>query len=144
MPLSITSHHHLSPTINMYSKEGAGDSGPDRHHTGDYLAPLASVDLGNLTTHIVWSILVEVVVFVVTVVLVMVDSSDWPEVFLWIASVVILNVAIGIFQNTVYGTAAHLPFNYTVAVVLDSLHFSRDTLQSQDECSQLQHDIDKL
>ncbi|KAK8373620.1 hypothetical protein O3P69_014547, partial [Scylla paramamosain] len=139
MPLSITSHHHLSPTINMYSKEGAGDSGPDRHHTGDYLAPLASVDLsrvntpggspshdpaitpplrtpigsprrtkgysepfnegppdryclvGNLTTHIVWSILVEVVVFVVTVVLVMVDSSDWPEVFLWIASVVILN-----------------------------------------------------
>ncbi|KAK8372889.1 hypothetical protein O3P69_009659 [Scylla paramamosain] len=99
MPLSITSHHHLSPTINMYSKEGAGDSGPDRHHTGDYLASLASVDL---------------------------------------------SLAIGIFQNTVYGTAAHLPFSYTVAVVLDSLHFSRDTLQSQDECSQLQHDIDKL
>ncbi|KAK8373281.1 hypothetical protein O3P69_009730 [Scylla paramamosain] len=53
-------------------------------------------------------------------------------------------VAIGIYQNTVYGTAAHLPFSYTVAVVLGSLHFSRDTLQSQDECSQLQHDIDKL
>ncbi|KAK8373208.1 hypothetical protein O3P69_011681 [Scylla paramamosain] len=47
MPLSITSHHHLSLTINMYSKEGAGDSGPDRHHTGDYLAPLASVDLSR-------------------------------------------------------------------------------------------------
>ncbi|KAK8375255.1 hypothetical protein O3P69_020312 [Scylla paramamosain] len=266
MPLSDTSYRRLSPTINMYSEEGTGDSGPDRHynrdHTGDYLAPLASVedlsrvntpggspsprprqrhpaledpnweppedpslatprniaevtlepgiltplqdsepfsegppdryrlvfltlvlhgvgtlmpwnmfitaknyfveyklatadeDLntyatnflpyigyasqipnvifnwlnifiqmgGNLTTRIVWSILVEVVVFVVTVVLAMVDSSDWPGVFFWItiASVVILNVANGIYQNTVYGMAARLPFSYTGAVVLGS------------------------
>ncbi|XP_063855903.1 equilibrative nucleoside transporter 1-like isoform X2 [Scylla paramamosain] len=77
---------------------------------------------GNLTTRIVWSILVEVVVFVVTVVLAMVDSSDWPGVFFWItiASVVILNVANGIYQNTVYGMAARLPFSYTGAVVLGS------------------------
>lgn len=77
---------------------------------------------GNLTTRIVWSILIEVVVFVVTVVLAMVDSSDWPGVFFWItiASVVVLNVANGIYQNTVYGMAARLPFSYTGAVVLGS------------------------
>ncbi|XP_064095264.1 equilibrative nucleoside transporter 1-like [Macrobrachium nipponense] len=77
---------------------------------------------GNLTTRIVWSILIEVVVFVFTVVLAMVDSSEWPGVFFWItiASVVILNVANGIYQNTVYGMAARLPFAYTGAVVLGS------------------------
>ncbi|XP_068219589.1 equilibrative nucleoside transporter 1 isoform X2 [Palaemon carinicauda] len=77
---------------------------------------------GNLTTRIVWSILIEVVVFVFTVVLAMVDSSEWPGVFFWITigSVVILNVANGIYQNTVYGMAARLPFAYTGAVVLGS------------------------
>ncbi|KAK8373205.1 hypothetical protein O3P69_012682 [Scylla paramamosain] len=114
----------------MYSKEGAGDSGPDRHHTGDYLAPLASVDLSRVNTpggspsH---------------------DPAITPPLRTPIGSPRrTKGFAIGIFQNTVYGTAAHLPFSYTVVVVLDSLHFSRDTLQSQDECSQLQHDIDKL
>ncbi|XP_050707594.1 uncharacterized protein LOC126992796 isoform X3 [Eriocheir sinensis] len=77
---------------------------------------------GNLTTRIVWSILVEVVVFVITVVLAMVDSADWPGAFFWVtmASVVVLNVANGIYQNTVYGMAARLPFSYTGAVVLGS------------------------
>ncbi|KAK7081856.1 Nucleoside transmembrane transporter activity protein [Halocaridina rubra] len=77
---------------------------------------------GNLTTRIVWSILIEVVIFVVTVVLAMLDSSDWPGIFFWITivSVVILNIANGIYQNTVYGMAARLPFSYTGAVVLGS------------------------
>ncbi|XP_071522125.1 equilibrative nucleoside transporter 1 isoform X2 [Panulirus ornatus] len=77
---------------------------------------------GNLTTRIVWSILIEVVVFVFTVILAMIDSSDWPGVFFWITivSVIILNVSNGIYQNTVYGMAARLPFSYTGAVVLGS------------------------
>ena len=55
----------------------------------DNTSPLS----GNLTTRIVWSILVEVLLFVVTVVLAMVDSSDWPDVFFWltIGTVVALN-----------------------------------------------------
>lgn len=40
-----------------------------------------------------YSILIEVIVFVVTVVLAMIDSSDWPGAFFWITmiTVVILN-----------------------------------------------------
>lgn len=52
----------------------------------------------------------------------MVDSSDWPGTFFWVTmgSVVILNMAGGIFQNTAYGMAAKLPPKYTGAVVLGS------------------------
>lgn len=77
---------------------------------------------GNLTSRIVWSILIEVVIFVFTVVLAMIDSAEWPDVFFWITigSVIILNIANGIYQNTVYGMAARLPFAYTGAVVLGS------------------------
>lgn len=77
---------------------------------------------GSLTTRIIWSILLEVVVFIVTVILAMVDSSAWPGAFFWITmlSVVIINMANGIYQNTVYGMAAKLPIKYTGAVVLGS------------------------
>ncbi|XP_046667312.1 equilibrative nucleoside transporter 1 [Homalodisca vitripennis] len=77
---------------------------------------------GNLTTRIVWTLLVEVIVFVVTVILAMGDSSQWPGIFFWvtIGSVIILNMANGIYQNTVYGIAAKLPFKYTGAIVLGS------------------------
>jgi solute carrier family 29 (equilibrative nucleoside transporter), member 1/2/3 len=52
----------------------------------------------------------------------MVDSSAWPGTFFWVTmgSVVILNMAGGIFQNTAYGMAAKLPPKYTGAVVLGS------------------------
>ncbi len=48
---------------------------------------------GNLTPRIVLSILVEVLVFIVTVALAMADSSKWPGAFFWItmALVVVLN-----------------------------------------------------
>ncbi|XP_067205556.1 NADPH-dependent diflavin oxidoreductase 1 isoform X4 [Linepithema humile] len=77
---------------------------------------------GNLTTRIVWSIFMLVLIFVFTVVLAMTDSSGWPGVFFWITmvSVVILNIANGIYQNSVFGMAAKLPIKYTGAVVLGS------------------------
>ena len=48
---------------------------------------------GNLTTRIVWSIIIEVMIFVGTVVLAMLDSSEWPDIFFWvtIGSVIALN-----------------------------------------------------
>jgi solute carrier family 29 (equilibrative nucleoside transporter), member 1/2/3 len=66
---------------------------------------------GNLTTRVVWSLIIEIILFLVTVVLAMVDSSEWPGTFFWttMVTVVILNMAGGIFQNTVYGMAAKLP-----------------------------------
>ncbi|XP_077286740.1 equilibrative nucleoside transporter 2 [Arctopsyche grandis] len=77
---------------------------------------------GSLTMRIVWSISIEVLLFVGTVVLAMVDTSDCPGLFFWLTmlSVVLLNVFNGIFQNSVYGVAARLPPKYTGAVVLGS------------------------
>jgi len=77
---------------------------------------------GNLTSRIVWTLLIEVLVFVVTIILAMVDSSEWPGIFFYltIGCVILLNIASGIYQNTVYGLAAKLPFKYTGAVVLGS------------------------
>ncbi|GBP27743.1 Equilibrative nucleoside transporter 1 [Eumeta japonica] len=77
---------------------------------------------GDLTTRIVWSLSIEVLIFVVTVVLAMVDSSDWPVTFFWVTFVLlfIMNSFNAIFQNCVYGVAARLPPQYTGAVVLGS------------------------
>ncbi|CAH0401667.1 unnamed protein product [Chilo suppressalis] len=77
---------------------------------------------GSLTTRIVWSLILEVAIFVLTVILAMLDSSQWPGVFFWLtmASVFSLNALNAIFQNSVYGVAARLPPKYTGAVVLGS------------------------
>jgi len=82
------------------------------------------VNLGgtNLTPRIFWSLIVQVLVFIFTVVLAMVDSREWTQIFFWttMGSVVVLNTACGIYQNSVYGMSAKLPFKYTGAVVLGS------------------------
>ena len=67
--------------------------------------------------------LLEILVLIVTIVLAMVETSTWPSVFFYltIGSVVLLNMANGVYQNTVYGLAARLPFRYTGAVVLGSV-----------------------
>lgn len=66
--------------------------------------------------------MVEVILFIVTIILAMVDSSQWIVQFFYItmASVVILNIANGVYQNSVYGLAAKLPSKYSNAVVLGS------------------------
>ncbi|XP_013110541.1 equilibrative nucleoside transporter 1 [Stomoxys calcitrans] len=77
---------------------------------------------GDLTKRIVYSILFELLIFIVTVLMAILDSSSWQDVFFWITmiSVVLLNMANGIYQNTIYGMAATLPIKYTGAVVLGS------------------------
>ena len=81
----------------------------------------------------VWTLLVEVLVFVVTVVMAMVDTQQSPSLFFYvtIASVVILNMANGIYQNTVFGIAAKLPFKYTGAVVLGSVSLLTPAMQGK-------------
>lgn len=75
---------------------------------------------GKLTTRIVWSILTEVICFVFTVALVMIDTSKIPIIFFWstIGSVILLNMANGIYNNSVFGMAAKLPAKYIGAVIL--------------------------
>lgn len=77
---------------------------------------------GDLTKRIVYSILFELVIFVITILLAILDTSGWQDGFFWITmiSVVLLNMANGIYQNTIYGMVATLPIKYTGAVVLGS------------------------
>ncbi|XP_075145843.1 equilibrative nucleoside transporter 2 [Haematobia irritans] len=77
---------------------------------------------GDLTKRIVYSILFELLIFIVTVLMAIMDSTNWQGAFFWITmvSVVLLNMANGIYQNTIYGMAATLPIKYTGAVVLGS------------------------
>ncbi|CAG2174700.1 unnamed protein product [Oppiella nova] len=76
----------------------------------------------NLTLSITIAIVAEVILFIVTIILAMVDSSSWvPEFFIvTLATVVVLNIANGVYQNSVYGLAAKLPMKYSNAVVLGS------------------------
>ncbi|KAL3270069.1 hypothetical protein HHI36_009127 [Cryptolaemus montrouzieri] len=75
---------------------------------------------GELTTRIVYSIGTVVVCFLITVFLAMIDTASWPETFFWITMicVVVLNMANGVYQNTVFGMAAKLPGKYTGAIIL--------------------------
>ncbi|KAK9886106.1 hypothetical protein WA026_014894 [Henosepilachna vigintioctopunctata] len=75
---------------------------------------------GELTTRIVYSIGTVSVCILITVVLAMIDTASWPNIFFWITMVcvVILNMANGIYQNTVFGMAAKLPGKYTGAIIL--------------------------
>ncbi|RZC34307.1 Nucleoside tran domain containing protein, partial [Asbolus verrucosus] len=122
-------------TEHKLSKEYTGETSPYVSNFMQYLTFAAQVPNvffnwvnifiqigGNLTTRIVWSISIEVVVFIVTVVLAMIDTSTWPVSFFWITiiCVVFLNMANGIYQNTIFGMAAKLPGKYTGAVVLGS------------------------
>ncbi|XP_076371888.1 equilibrative nucleoside transporter 3-like isoform X3 [Tachypleus tridentatus] len=77
---------------------------------------------GNLTKRITISIIVAIFVFILTVILAVLDTSGWPEAFFYITmvSVVILNMANGVYQNCVYGVAAKLPMKFLNAVVLGS------------------------
>ncbi|XP_046369024.1 equilibrative nucleoside transporter 1-like [Haliotis rufescens] len=75
---------------------------------------------GSPSLRIVLSLLIMVCVFIVTVVLAMIDTFAWPELFFWVtmASVAVLNMACGIYQNSMYGVAANLPMRFTNAIVL--------------------------
>ena len=51
----------------------------------------------NLAPRIVWTMLVEILVLIVTIVLAMVDTAAWPQPFFYLTlvCVVILNIANG-------------------------------------------------
>lgn len=69
-----------------------------------------------------WSILTEVLCFVFTVALVIINTSQSPGIFFWatLGSIILLNMATGIYNNSVFGMAAKLPTKYIGAVVLGS------------------------
>lgn len=77
---------------------------------------------GNLNVRITGMILIECLVFLLTILLALVDSSHWPGAFFYITmlSVVAMNMANGVYQSAVYGVAGKLPLSYSNAVVLGS------------------------
>uniref|UniRef100_A0A1A9VM26 Uncharacterized protein n=1 Tax=Glossina austeni TaxID=7395 RepID=A0A1A9VM26_GLOAU len=77
---------------------------------------------GDITKRIVCTIPMILIIFIFTVILAMVDSSSWPDIFFWITmiTIAILHSINGVYHNTVYGMAAILPLRYTGAVVLGS------------------------
>lgn len=72
-----------------------------------------------MTNRILVSIVIEALIFFVTAILAIVNSSQWPDAFfaITIVSVVLINVANGVYQNCVFGVTAILPMKYTNAVV---------------------------
>lgn len=75
---------------------------------------------GNtLGIRVLSSISITVAMFVCTVILAMIDTSDWPETFFWLTMgiSIVINAACGIYQNSMYGLAAALPMKYTNAII---------------------------
>ncbi|KAJ2941496.1 hypothetical protein O0L34_g14542 [Tuta absoluta] len=75
---------------------------------------------GDLAKRIVWSLIVEVIVFVVTIFLAMLNTTMCKAAFFWITMllVLLLNASNAVFQNSIYGVVAKLPQKYTGAVIL--------------------------
>lgn len=73
----------------------------------------------SLAIRIIWSIVIEAIIFALTMVFAIVDSSNWPNEFVaaTLVSVVAINIANGVYQNCIYGVTALLPSKYTNSVV---------------------------
>ncbi|CAG5134676.1 unnamed protein product [Candidula unifasciata] len=75
---------------------------------------------GNtLGVRILSGIIIMVVMFILTVVLAVIDTSAWAEIFFWMtmATAVVVNAAVGLYQNSIFGLSAVLPMKYTNAIL---------------------------
>ncbi|KAI1716166.1 nucleoside transporter domain-containing protein [Ditylenchus destructor] len=76
----------------------------------------------GLVRRIFGSLIFIIVVCLFTIIMIFVPSNTWPFTFFLITmiSVVALNSANGVYQNSIYGLMADFPFTYTNAVILGS------------------------
>lgn len=83
---------------------------------------LVNMGSGNLKLRVNLTLAVEALIFTITIILVVVDSSQWQKAFFYVTmlSVVVLNMASGIYQNCVYGLGAKFPGSYTNAILIGS------------------------
>lgn len=74
----------------------------------------------DMTKRILASLSVNIFIFTLTIVLAMVDSTDWTGVFVIVTifSVFVLNAANGIYCNAFYGIVAKFPPKYMGVVIL--------------------------
>jgi equilibrative nucleoside transporter 1/2/3 len=83
---------------------------------------LVNLGSGNLKLRVNVTLIVEAIIFALTIILAVVDSYQWPGVFFYITmiSVVLLNMASGVYQNCVFGIGAKFPGKYTNAILIGS------------------------
>ncbi|GFN80516.1 equilibrative nucleoside transporter 3-like [Plakobranchus ocellatus] len=124
-PSTNSEREHFLPPVKLDPGwDGMANSAPiHRSSTEQLIAEMernTPNDRGKLGVRIVTSIFIMIIMFVFTVILAMMDTSEWPELFFWItiASAVIINAAVGMYQNSMYGLVAVLPMKYTNAVIL--------------------------
>ncbi|KAI1293862.1 Equilibrative nucleoside transporter 3 [Halotydeus destructor] len=74
---------------------------------------------GSFKMRIVATSVIEIMLMCVTIILAVLDSTGWPAYFFFVtmATVIVLNMAGGVFQNSAIGVAAKLPMSYTNAIV---------------------------
>lgn len=75
---------------------------------------------GNLNYRIICCLIIEICLFLITMLFIICDVSYIKGVFFWITmvTVTLLNIATGIYQNSIFGLAAKLPIKYTNAILL--------------------------
>lgn len=75
---------------------------------------------GSLLTRIGVSLVIQAMIFGLTVSLAVIDTSSWKEMFFWVTmmSAAVINMANGVYQGCVYGSAAKLKMKYTNAVTI--------------------------
>lgn len=83
---------------------------------------IVNMGSGNLMLRVNLTLIAEAVIFLITIILAIVDSSQWPRAFFYITllSVAVLNMASGIYQNCIFGTGAKFPGTYTNAILTGS------------------------
>lgn len=72
------------------------------------------------TLRTIYSLVVQIAVFCITILLANINTSHMVGTFFWItmATVVLVNTCSGIYQNSIFSMAARLPAKYIGAVVL--------------------------
>lgn len=105
---------------NFLSYLGSASQLPNALFSG--LNLVVNLGSGNLRLRVNLSLATEAAIFTLTTILAVVDSYRWPGAFFYITmiSVVLLNMAGGVYQNCVFGTAAKFPSAYTNAILIGS------------------------
>lgn len=115
------SEHELSDLRkNFLSYLGSASQVPNALFSG--LNLLVNLGLGNLKMRVNISLAIEAIIFTLTTILAVVNSYGWPGAFFYITmiSVVLLNMASGVYQNCVFGLGAKFPGTYTNAILIGS------------------------
>uniref|UniRef100_A0A6G1SIM5 Equilibrative nucleoside transporter 1 n=1 Tax=Aceria tosichella TaxID=561515 RepID=A0A6G1SIM5_9ACAR len=83
---------------------------------------LVNLGSGNLKLRVNLTLGFQAIIFAITILLAFVDSYQWPGTFFYVTmiSVVLLNMASGVYQNCVFGIGAKFPGKYTNAILIGS------------------------